>query len=287
MINRCLRIIAILILTLILFCGCAEKQSASPNLTNPPDPTICLNSDTETLPTETGCPEPPEASVESPLLLDAEAGAHQLRYESKDSDEYMEYYLFIPRNAIKNMPIIVFLHGSVEIGHVELLENYGIVSVVEQLYGADFPFLLLLPCTHKPSWTGNSVPETLIGLIDEIAETYSGDKDRISITGHSLGSVGTWKMVSLYSDYFSAAVPISCGIDEPMNFKNCAKVPIMAYAGTVGADEKNYNPAMHKLVDSINDFGGNAKMCVIDGADHEAMVTAAYTTDLFDWLLSQ
>ena len=94
-------------------------------------------------------------------------------------------------------------------------------------------------------------------------------------------------MVSLYSDYFSAAVPISCGIDEYINYENCAKVPIIAYAGTVGNDEKNYNPAMHKLVDLINAQNGRAQMRVIEGADHEAMVTAAYTIELFDWMLSQ
>lgn len=275
----------VILISLFLCTGCSEKNDLPQSETLPTPSFTDAIQNTESQIVVTEPTSPTEPSVDAPKLLNAEPGAHQMRFEM--GEEYMDYYLFVPDNPVENMPIVVFLHGSVEIGHVELLENYGIVSVVYDIYGDDFPFLLLLPCTHKPSWTGNGVPETLVGLIDEVTETYRADKAHIGITGHSLGSVGTWKIVSLYSDYFSAAVPISCGIDEPIDLERCSKVPIMAFAGTVGADEKNYNPAMHKLIDSINQVGGDAKMCVIDGADHEAMVTAAYTKELFDWMLSQ
>lgn len=276
----------IVLIALFLCAGCSESHYLSQTEMMPTTQSLTDTiQNTDPLVIATAPSLTTEAACDVPKMLAVKPGAHQMRFEI--GEEYMDYYLFIPNNPVENMPIVVFLHGSVEIGHVELLENYGIVSVVHNIYGDDFPFLLLLPCTHKPSWTGTGVPETLVGLIDEIAETYRADKTHIIITGHSLGSVGTWKMVSLYSDYFSAAVPISCGIDEPMDLECCAKVPIMAFAGTVGADEKNYNPAMHKLVDSINQVGGDAKMCVIDGADHEAMVTGAYTKELFDWMLSK
>lgn len=231
---------------------------------------------------------PTEASVQSTELdqsLDKVPGAYQLRFVTEDNEEYMDYYLFVPNNPQKVMPVVVFLHGAVEIGKVELLQDYGIVSVAKELYGDDFPFLLLLPCTHYSSWTAGSVPETLKSLIKSVCAEYEADPQRIIITGHSLGAVGTWKMVSLYADFFSAAVPVSCGIDEVLDYESCAKVPIMAYAGTVGNDEKNYNPAMHVLVSRINDAGGNAKMNVIEGADHDDMVTAPYTIELFEWML--
>lgn len=231
---------------------------------------------------------PTEESVqptESDLLLDKESGAYQLRFVTENSEEYMDYYLFVPNNPKKDMPVVVFLHGAVEIGKVELLQDYGIVSVTKELYGEDFPFLLLLPCTHYSSWTAGSVPDTLKSLIESVCAEYEADTHRIIITGHSLGAVGTWKMVSLYADFFSAAVPVSCGIDEILDYESCAKVPIMAYAGTVGNDDKNYNPAMHVLVSRINDAGGNAKMNVIEGADHDDMVTAPYTIELFEWMI--
>lgn len=269
----------------ILICGCSiDKQTFyeenSTESTEAPIQTESFNSVQS--PTEEST-----IATEPNLQLDKEAGAHQLRFESENGEEYMDYYLFVPNNPQKNMPIIVFLHGAVEIGKVELLQDYGIVSVTKELYGDDFPFLLLLPCTHYPSWTAGNVPGTLKALIESVSSEYETDPERITITGHSLGAVGTWKMVSLYADFFSAAVPISCGIDEMLNYENCARVPISAFAGTVGNDEKNYNPAMHVLVERINDAGGNAMMNTIEGADHDDMVTAPYTVELFEWMLDQ
>lgn len=279
------KLYSLFIVISMLFCGCScdEQMFIVEETALATDPIVYTEQPTFVEETQ----ESTTYATEAPQLLDVQSGAYQLRFETEDGNNYMEYYLYVPNNPQINMPIVVFLHGAGEIGRVDLLENYGIVSVVNELYGDNFPFLLLLPCTHMSSWTTGSVSRTLIALIDTIVDDYEADASRVCITGHSLGSVGTWKMVSLYSDYFSAAVPISCGIDESINFQNCAKVPIIAYAGTIGNDEKNYNPAMHALVSKINEAGGNAQMRVIDGADHEDMVTAPYTAELFEWMLSQ
>lgn len=274
-----------LLLIAILFSGCARDNGLQAAAESTPATLPVMNTERPTFPEETQ--EPTELPTELPQLLDVQPGAHQLRYESDDGNNYMEYYLYVPQSPQLNMPIIVFLHGAGEIGRVDLLKNYGIASVVNEIYGDEFPFLLLLPCTHMSSWNYNHVTRTLIDLIDSVAETYKADRSRICITGHSLGSSGTWKMVSLYSDYFSAAVPVSYGIDESIDIESCTKVPIIAFAGTSGDAEKQYNAAMHNLVAKINEAGGSAQIRIIEGADHEAMVTAAYTKELFDWLLSQ
>lgn len=274
-----------LLLIAIVFSGCAFDNEPLTAAESTPETVPITNAEQQTPAKESQ--EPTECATEAPQLLDVQPGAHQLRFVSDDGNNYMEYYLYVPNNPQVNMPIIVFLHGAGEIGRVDLLENYGIASVVNEIYGDDFPFLLLLPCTHMPSWNYNHVSRTLIELIDSVADTYKADSSRICITGHSLGSSGTWKMVSLYSDYFSAAVPVSCGINESIDFENCAKVPIIAYVGTSGDAEKQYNTAMHNLVDRINEAGGSAQIRIIEGADHEAMVTAAYKAELFEWMLAQ
>jgi predicted peptidase len=274
---------AIVLLISTLFCGCyAESQTPTA-----PE-TIHETTQPATLPTteepQLATTAPTEAT-EPDLSLDVAPGMHQLRFVDEGTQEYMDYCLNIPNNPERGMPLIIFLHGAVEVGHVELLHDYGIVGVTKEIYGDDYPFLLLLPCTHARSWTAQPVHETLIALIDSICNEYEVDRQRIIITGHSLGSIGTWKMISTYGDYFSAAVPVSCGIDEAIDYDQCAKVAIHAFCGTIGGDEQNFRPAMTRIVDRITEAGGNAKLTVIDGADHEAMVTAAYTKELFDWLL--
>lgn len=280
------KLYAILLLIAIVFSGCTSDSEPQTDAGPTPE-TVPAIANAEQSASPEVSEESTECPTEMPQLLEVQPGAHQLRYVSDDGNNFMEYYLYVPNNPSPNMPIIVFLHGSGEIGRVDLLENYGIASVVKEIYGDDFPFLLLLPCTHMPSWNYNHVSRTLLELIDSVAETYKADRSRICITGHSLGSSGTWKMISLYSDYFSAAVPVSCGIDESIDFDSCAKVSIIAFSGTSGDAEKQYNTTMHNLVIKINEAGGNAQMRIIEGADHEAMVTAAYTADLFEWMIAQ
>ena len=273
-------LVYILLLCFIL-CGC---QVISDDSTTPAVTTEQISSET---PTEFVTDATTLPATEPDNRLGVPSGKYSERFEKENGSDYMDYWVYIPDNATIDMPIVVFLHGSWEIGRMDLLEDYGIVGVVKEIYGEDFPFILLLPNTHASTWTVDSVPETLKGLIESVAEKYEADSQRIIITGHSLGSIGTWYMTSLYGDFFSAAVPISCGIDEPMNFENCAKVPIMAFSGTVGNDEKNYNKAMHVLVSKINDAGGNATMNTMEGADHEDAVTKFYTRELFEWMITQ
>lgn len=271
----------IFIVICLFLCAC---QKVSPDPLPVPDATDAAPTviPTDSI-TETSMPVPTQPDYS----LGISCGKYSDRFYAENSSDYMDYWVYIPDNAQINMPIVVFLHGSMEIGRMDLLEDYGIVGVVQEIYGDNFPFILLLPNTHASTWTVDSVPETLKSLIESVTEKYRADTQRIIITGHSLGSIGTWYMTSLYGDFFSAAIPISCGIDEPMNFENCAKVPIMAFSGTVGNDEKNYNKAMHVLVSKILDAGGNATMNTVEGADHEDAVTKFYTKELFDWMITQ
>lgn len=278
------QILVILFLPLLIGCSAkvesqettetAIQETTAPTVASIPETTACVT----TIPTEVTKPD---------HSLQVETGMQQLRFVDANTQEYMDYCLNIPDHPERNMPLVVFLHGALEIGHVELLQDYGIVNTTKEIYGNDYPFFLLLPCTHVYGWTSASVTGTLIALIDSVCDEYDIDRQKIIITGHSLGSTGTWKMIGLYGDYFSAAVPVSCGIDEEIDFNQCAKVPVKAFCGTNGMDEHNFGLGMERIVGRINDVGGNAVYTVIEGADHEAMVTAAYTKELFDWMLSQ
>ena len=279
---------------LILFCvallsGCSsqigEGVTQTNNTNNPSVSTTTIVQD----PTEshatiaTTVPEtvPPIKS------LGIDSGAHLLQYRNEISGKYMDYYLFVPNNATVDMPLVVFLHKIHEVGQPEMLKSAGIVNRVKEIYGEDFPFLLLLPCTRIQSWSLNDVPYTRYELIESVASTYESDRDHIIITGHSLGSIGTWKMVSLYGDYFSAAVPVSCGTNEELDYDNFISVPVWGFAGTSGYEEQMYCNAMKNIVSAINNSGGNAIITVLDGATHLDTGTQSYTQELFDWMLSQ
>ena len=51
--------------------------------------------------------------------------------------------------------------------------------------------------------------------MDEIVEKYKIDKDRIYVTGLSMGGFGTWSLAAHPPNRFAAIVPI-CGGGEPI-----------------------------------------------------------------------
>lgn len=226
-------------------------------------------------------------TTEPDLSLPIESGAHLMRYEDENTSDYLDYYLFVPNNPQINMPLIVFLHGDGEVGKVECLENYSMMVSAREIYGEEFPFIAIFPCTRVYSWTDGTVPQTLMGLINKTVENCCIDPRRIIITGHSRGAMGTWAMISSYSDYFAAAVPVSCGAEVLLDYDSCAKVPVLAFVGNSGNMELSFQYAMGQIVQNLTHAGGQAELIILDGCTHDDTSEQAYTEETFRWMLEQ
>jgi predicted peptidase len=61
------------------------------------------------------------------------------------------------------------------------------------------------------SWSTTTVTSQVMTMIDRAINTLNADTHRIYIMGYSLGSYGTWTMLSRYDGRFAAAVPVSGG----------------------------------------------------------------------------
>lgn len=220
------------------------------------------------------------------LKLNIPEGSYCERFCYSDID-FMDYWLYIPENARPEMPLVIFLHGIGEVGRVDALENYGMISRAREIYGDSFPFIALNPCVQVKSWTYGENPRVLKALIDYIVTECEIDHDKIILTGHSLGSIGTWYMLSRYGDYFSAAVPVSCGCDEILNYDNIAQVPINAFVGDVGTYERNYANGMQRIIGFLREAGGTGTLTILPGLTHTDTITQVYDQDVFEWMLSQ
>jgi predicted peptidase len=192
--------------------------------------------------------------------------------------------LFVPENAEINMPLIVFLHGDGEVGDVELLEDFGIIRSARQIYGNEFPFIVVSPSTRIYSWIKGNIPATLKGLIDEVASECRVDPERIILTGHSRGSIGTWHMVSTYGNYFSAAVPVSADSEGMLNYDNLTSIPIWTIAGSY---DTYYLDNMSSLVYMIRQAGGDIQFTILEDCHHGETSTRAYTQEVFEWMCAQ
>jgi predicted peptidase len=222
-----------------------------------------------------------------PPSIDIPSGAHQLRFTSDETGDYLDYYLFIPEDAVAGMPLLVFLHGDGQVDNLEVLENYGAIESLRELYGEDYPCIVLSPCTRQASWTKGTIPGTLMATIDYVVAECAIDPNHVMITGHSRGAMGVWFLISEYGDYFSAAVPVSCGTDCILNYENVSKVPVYAMAGNVGRYENIYLHEMELIVGQIQAANGIAVIEYLEDCGHADTDTAAYTEEVIQWMLEQ
>ena len=150
----------------------------------------------------------------------------------------LNYLLDLPEdyeeNSDKKFPLLLFLHGMGERGNdLSMLYTNGIPKLIAE--GTKFPFITVMPqCPETSFWTEES--KSLKKLIDDLIENYNVDKNRIYITGLSMGGYGTYEMLARYPDLFAAAIPICGGIGSmhtPMNLLLLKDIPLWIFHGKI------------------------------------------------------
>ena len=144
-----------------------------------------------------------------------------------------DYLLYLPEDyaaSQKKWPLILFLHGAGERGdNLSKVEVHGPPKLVNE--GKTFPFVIVSPqCPENEWWSSGKEIDTLSALLDHIVANYRIDKDRIYITGLSMGGFGTWRLACEYPDRFAAIAPI-CGKGEPFAARAIPHLPVWVFHG--------------------------------------------------------
>jgi predicted peptidase len=69
--------------------------------------------------------------------------------------------------------------------------------------------ILIAPDCPARDWANPESEKHVMALIEHILENYSIDRERILVTGYSLGGRGTWYMASSHPELFTAAIPMA------------------------------------------------------------------------------
>ncbi len=214
---------------------------------------------------------------------------HKKKFVSNSNFPAMSYILTAPKDADfekENLPLLVFLHGAGERG--EDPEILNTVVTISQIFGEEDEYKGIRAITLSPQCPEGLVWNHLVlplkELIDQIAEEYHVDRDRISITGYSMGGFGVWDMICTYPEMFSAAAPI-CGGGLSWRVGVLNKLPIRAFHG--GADTVVPPVYSETMVETVKMIGGNATLTVYPGVDHGSWKPAYQTSDVIEWLLQQ
>jgi predicted peptidase len=112
-----------------------------------------------------------------------------------------------PEAAISPRPLILYLHGSGQIGsdNIRQVSAFPIENLLAQAKqrGA----FVYAPQTSS-SWLSKTTTDRLMTMIDRAIVDLNADTDQLYVAGFSLGGAGTWNMLSRYSTRFAAGVPV-------------------------------------------------------------------------------
>ncbi|MBL8889213.1 MAG: prolyl oligopeptidase family serine peptidase [Planctomycetaceae bacterium] len=217
---------------------------------------------------------------------DATAAPKGSAQEAKELDRAvpvkLKYLLSLPKGYEdqESWPVLLFLHGAGERGSdLNLVKKHGPPKLIEA--GKEFPFIVVSPQCPGGRWWE---PFELAALLDEIETNYKVDKERIYVTGLSMGGFGTWALTAYQPKRFAAIAPI-CGGGEPFTTRLYSHVPTWAFHG----DQDNVVPLARSesMVDALKNAGGNVKFTIYPGVGHDSWTETYANDEFYKWLLEQ
>ncbi len=222
------------------------------------------------------------AIIATPASLGA-ASQQAKHFESKITVKAkLDYWLALPagyENSKEKWPLVLFLHGAGESGtDLAKVKVHGPPKLVEA--GREFPFILISPQSPGRGWN----PDTLNALLDDVISKYRVDKDRVYLTGLSMGGYGTWALAAAHPEKFAAIAPI-CGGGNPSDAKKLARLPVWVFHGA--KDPTVPLKRSEEMVQAVKAAGGNVKFTVYPEAGHDSWTETYNNPEFYTWLLAQ
>jgi predicted peptidase len=196
----------------------------------------------------------------------------------------LDYLIYLPDDYDKqdSWPLLVFLHGAGERGNdLELVKKHGPPKLVEA--GKSYPFIVVSPQCPSNQWWSSKMVE-LTALVDEIESKYKVDKDRVYLTGLSMGGFGTWSLAAYRPERFAALVPI-CGGGEQLAARALRSVPVWVFHGA--KDPVVPLKRSEDMVEALKRLGSDVKFTVYPDALHDSWTATYDDPKLYEWLLAQ
>jgi predicted peptidase len=199
-------------------------------------------------------------------------------------------------------PLVVFLHGTAGRGTDNQKQlRSGVEEFMKDATRKKHPCFLAVPqCPPDKLWFNVSPNDTkgnlplpksptepaalVLDLIEALCNEHRVDKDRIYLTGLSMGGYGTWDLISRRPDLFAAAMPV-CGGGDPAQAEKLSKLAIWAFHGDKDAlvpPERSRD-----MVAAIKKAGGKPEYTELPGVGHDAWTPTYKDDKVRDWLFAQ
>jgi predicted peptidase len=203
-------------------------------------------------------------------------------------DVQYHYLPYLPKDyntdTLKKWPLIIYLHGGSDRG-TDLKKLYA-SGIPDQIYrGREFPFIIISPqCPQFIRWSTDNWFEN---FYKEITTKYRIDKNKIYVTGFSLGGDGTWYLAAKYPDIFAAIAPMS-GFTSHTDYldNNVDKLiymPIWAFHGKI--DNVVPFEETERIIKKLERKNKDLKFSIEPEVGHWIHWLVYPKQELYDWFL--
>lgn len=228
--------------------------------------------------------------------------AFETRTYENANKQSMPYRLLSPKSIEpgKLYPFVLFLHGVGERGSNNSRQmTHAVCEFAKPENREKHPCFVVAPqCPLDDGWvplpglvfslSTRKKPTPSLALALELYEKLVGelpvDRNRLYITGVSMGGFGVWDTIVRRPDYFTAAMPL-CGGGDSASAARLKDLPIWAFHG-----EKDMTVPCRRttaMIDAIRKAGGAPKMTIYPGVGHPCWLHAFTDPEVFEWLFAQ
>ena len=206
----------------------------------------------------------------------------------------------------KGYPLHLFLHGAGERGNDNEAQLINGSSLFIKKSTA-FPAIVIFPQCPKDDYWAQTTPsrdeqagenqfnfpekstpgwamQAVMALLDEQLTHEYVDKERVYLSGLSMGGMGTYELLARQPDIFAAATPI-CGGTNTQTVEIWAHtIPIWIFHG----EEDRVIPARYSkiMVEALIRQGIEPRFSLYPGVGHNSWDRAFKEPDLFSWIYS-
>jgi dienelactone hydrolase len=119
---------------------------------------------------------------------------------------HQPYGLYVPttHGTADSIPAALVLHGHGG-SHVSFNEQPGFLRDMGEGYGEHTPMYLMTPLARGSSFYADYGEADALAVLDDVLNRFAVDRERLYITGYSMGGYGTYRLAALYPDRFAAA----------------------------------------------------------------------------------
>jgi pimeloyl-ACP methyl ester carboxylesterase len=135
--------------------------------------------------------------------------------ESGINGLFQHYGLYLPAayDGSTKLPLQWWLHWRGGSAH----SGAAVVPKVFKQYGEDLDTIVVAPSGRGSSqWYVGTGHVDFLEVWEDVFETVQVDRDRVYVSGHSMGGFGTFLLTVLYPDRFAAGVPVSPPVTQGM-----------------------------------------------------------------------